>query len=157
VRGDSAEHLADEAGRGPVRQRDRSAGPADAHELGSRLLVVWREHHTDARQHRIERSVREGQPLGVALGKHDAEALGGGALAAALEQPLDVIDAGHLAAAAGRRDRRVAVPVATSSTASPARSPAGLDEALRHQHDPRRDRAVVAAGPRPALALLDGG
>src|SRR5262245_44037235 len=49
-----AEHLADEAARRPVGQSDRAARPAHPQQLSRRLLLVWREHHTEAGQHRVE-------------------------------------------------------------------------------------------------------
>ncbi|GMA86121.1 hypothetical protein GCM10025868_13710 [Angustibacter aerolatus] len=49
-------------------------------------LVVRREHHADARQHDVERRVRQVEGLGVALAPVDLDAAGARGLPAGLEQ-----------------------------------------------------------------------
>jgi hypothetical protein len=74
-----------------------------------------------AGEHGVERCIAVGQLHGVAGGEGDVKSLGGGALASVLEQRLEVVDRAYHAAAAGRDIATLPVPLATSSTLSPAR------------------------------------
>ena len=134
-----------------------SARPADAHKLAGGLLLVGRGHHAEAGEDRVERRVGIRQPLGVAGGELDGQALGDRAHAPALEQRVDVVDAGHLQPQRAAASAALPVPVATSSTASPARRSALSTMPLGDRRDPRRDGAVVTARPGPALAVLESG
>ena len=62
-----AEELADEALGRPAQEADRAARAADPQELAGRTHVIGHEHHAHARQHGVERAVRVGQRLRVAL------------------------------------------------------------------------------------------
>ena len=87
----------------------RAAAAHDAQHLAGRARVVRREHHAERRQHRVEGAVVEGQRLDVGLAEGDRQPLGGGAAAAVLEQGRHVVGRRHVAPAAGRRQRAVAV------------------------------------------------
>ena len=153
---DRAEHLADEAVGRPARERDRAAGPADPEQLGGRLRVVGGEHRAEDRRDGVEGGVRERQRLGVALEQLDVEALGGRALAAALEQGRDVVDADGRAAEPGRRDRGVAAAGGDVEHAPAGVQVGGVAQLLGDENDPGGDLVEIAARPGLLLALLDG-
>ena len=69
--------------------------------------VVRREHRAEHRRHGVERRIRERERLGVAV-RRSTQALGRGAMAAALEQGGHVVDADGDTAVPGRGDRGVA-------------------------------------------------
>jgi hypothetical protein len=63
------EHLPDESARRPIAHDDAPPGPADAGEFGRDPLRPGREHGPDETEDDIERGVRIGQVLSVALFK----------------------------------------------------------------------------------------
>ena len=153
---DRAEQLADEAVGRPAREGDRAAGAADAQQLGRRLRVVGREHRAEDGRDGVEGGVRERQRLGVALEELDVEALGGRALAAALEEGRHVVDADRRAAVPGRGDGGVAAAGRDVEHAPAGAQVGGVAEVLGDEHDPGGDDGEVAARPGLLLALLDG-
>ena len=157
VPGHGAEDLPDEAGRGPVGHRDRPARPAHPGQLGRGPLLVGGEHHPDNRQHGVEGAVGEPEVLGVTLGELDLQALGRRPRPAPFQQLGHVVDAGHLAAAAGRGQGGVAVATGHVQHPLAGLQVGRLDQLLGHGHDPGGHGRVVAAGPGLPLAALDGG
>ena len=153
VGGDRAEELADEAVGRPAGEGDRAAGPADAQQLGGRPLVVGREHRAEDGRDGVERRVGERQRLGVALEQLDVEALGGGALAAALEQRRHVVDADRGAAVPGGGDGGVAAAGGDVEHAPAGVQVGGVAEVLGDEHDAGGDDGEVAARPGLLLAL----
>ena len=99
--------------------------------------------------------VRERQCLGVALDELDLEALGGGALAALVEQRRHVVDADGRAAEPRGRDRRVAAAGGDVEDAPAGVQVGGVAELLGDDLDLRRDDGEVAARPGLLLPLLD--
>ena len=153
---DRPEELADEAVGRPAGERDRAAGPADAEQLGGRLLVVGSEHGAEHRRDGVEGRILERQRLGVALEQLDGEAFGVRPAAAALEQRRDVVDADGSAAVARRGDRGVAAAGGDVEDAPAGLEVGGVAEVLGDEHDPGGDDGEVAARPGRLLALLDG-
>ena len=85
------------------------------------------------------------------------EPLGARALGAALEQRRHVVGRRHLAAAARRGERRVAVAGGDVEHALVAAQVAGFGERLADDLQRGADDGVVAAGPGQLLAGLEGG
>ncbi len=86
----------------------------------------------------------------------DADPLGRGALAAALEERGHVVDAGHVAAEAGGGDRRVAAPAGHVEHGRAGVQVRRVAQALGDGDDQGRDLGEVAARPGRLLAGLDG-
>ncbi len=156
VGADRAEHLADEPIGGPAGERDGAAGAADPEQLGGGLRVIRGEHGSEDRRDGIERGVREGQLLGVALEQLHGEVLGRRALAAPLEQGRNVVDADGRAAEPGRRDRGVAAARGDVEHAPAGVQVCGVAQLLGDENDLGGHLVEIAARPRLLLALLDG-
>jgi hypothetical protein len=157
---DDAEHPADEAGRGPVREGDAPARPAHPHQLGRGPLVVAGEHHADRGQHVVDRLVRDGQRLGVRLPEVDGESLRVRAPARGLEQGGHVVDAEDVGEAAGRGDGDVTGSGRDVQDAGAGARLDGVDERLRQGNRQPGDPAVVTAAPGGVLLgleLVEGG
>ena len=135
---------------------DRPAGLRHPHELGRGARLVGGEHRPEDREGGVERLVGERDLLGVAFTEIDADPLGSGALAAALEQGGDVVDAGHDAAEPGGGDRRVAAPARDVEHGRAGAQVRGVGQALGDGDDQGGDLGEVAARPRRLLTGLDG-
>ena len=147
------EHLADEALRRPIGQPDLAARLADAQQLGRGLVLVGREHHAEGRDDHIKACVGERQRLGIGLAEFDGQPLGGGALAAALEQRRHVVGRGHVAPAARRRQRHVAVAGRDIEHLAAGTKVERLAELLADDLQRRSDHRIVARRPGALLAL----
>ena len=98
----------------------------------------------------------KGSALGVGLAEHDRQALGLGALAAALEQGADIVGRHHLGEAARRGERRIAV---AGGDVEHALAAAQVDCLAKHLADDLQrgaDDRVVAGRPCALLAALHG-
>ena len=155
VGADDLEHLADEPLGGPVGQADAAAGAHHAEQLGRRPLGVRREHHADGRQHDVEAGVLERQVLGVGHLGGEREPVGVRPSTGPLEQGLDVVGGGDVAAPASGGERRVAVAGGDVEHGLPGRHVDGLAEPLADDLQRRADDGVVARGPGGLLLLLD--
>ena len=73
---DDLEDATDEAAGRPVRQRDRPSAAANPRQLVGSLVLIWREHHAERRDHRIELAVGIGQRFSVGDLEVDGQPLG---------------------------------------------------------------------------------
>ena len=116
--------------------------------------MVGGEHRPEDRHRHVELTVGERQVLGVSLDELDAEALGRGAFAAALQQRRDVVGADHATPAAPRRgDRAVAAAAGDVEHPLVGNDVERVGEALGDGVDERRDHREVAFRPDPLLDL----
>jgi hypothetical protein len=156
VLGDRHEHLADAAVRRPVRHPDPAAGLAHPQQLRRSLGLVGGEHRAEDRHHHVELPVREGQVGGVGLDELDLETIGGGSLAAALEQRRDEVGADHAAPRApGRGDRAVAAAAGDVEHLLVGHEVERFGQLLGHVHHQVGDHREVALRPGLLLDLAD--
>ena len=103
------------------------------------------EHRAEDREDDVELGVAEGQVGGVALDELDVETLGGRALAPALEQGRDEVDADGVAPGPPRgRERRVAAAAGDVEDPLAGNDSERFDQLLRdHHHQP----ATIAKSP----------
>ena len=144
------------AGR-PVGQADacRRCGTTRSISLAERAWfganITPNDDSTD-----VEGAVVEGQRLDVGLAERDRQPLGGGAATAVLEQRRHVVGRRHVAPAAGRRQRAVAVAGGDVQHLRPRPQVDRLAQRLADDLQRRADDPEIARGPRRLLALLDG-
>ena len=150
------EELADKTFRRPVGQPDATSGPTHTRHFRSTLRMVGREHHAEGRDHRVEARVFERQCLGVGGLKRNVEPLGLRPLGTAFEQRGDVVGRRHLAAAARRGQRGVAVAGGHIEHPLVSAQVAGFGQLLADDLQGGADDGVIAAGPRGFLAALEG-
>jgi hypothetical protein len=74
-----------------------------------------------------------------------------------LQQGRDIVDAGHLTPAAGRRERRVPAPRGDVKHLLAGTHIDGFTQELTHEHQGVADRRIIASSPYLLLALLDDG
>ena len=129
---------------------------ADAQQLGRRLVLVGREHDAEGRDDRVKAAVGKRQRLGVGFAELDVQPFGRGAFAAAFEQRRHVIGRGHLAPAARRRQRRVAVAGRDIEHLAAGAQVERLAQLLADDLQRRADHRIVARRPGALLARLDG-
>ena len=104
------EHPTDEPVRGPAQQPDGAARPGHPEQLVGRALVVRREHHAQARDHRVERGVAVRQRLRVTLLPAHGHADLRGLTSSCLEELRGEVGRDHVGARQGRGDGRIAGP-----------------------------------------------
>src|SRR5262249_41259756 len=133
-------------------------------DLARRGVLVRREHDAEGREGRVEAFVRERQRLGIRHLERDGQALGGGALLAAVEPRRDLVGRGGLGGAAGRGERGGGGAGGGGAVAGGEVEDAlaGLDvdrlaQALADDLQRGADDRIVAGRPGRLLALLDGG
>jgi len=68
--------LSNKAVRCPVCEADLAIGFADAEEFSGGLVLIWREHHAEGRDDRVEGAIGERQRLGIGLLEFDGQAFG---------------------------------------------------------------------------------
>ena len=154
--GDDSKRSLDGTVGDPVGHPDPAAGLADAQQLGRGLLLVGREHRAEDRGDDVELAVAEGEVRGVALDELDVEPLGRCALAAALEQGRDEVDAHHVAPRAPRRrDRAVAAAAGDVENPLARNDVQRFDQFLGDHHHEPGDHREVALRPGLLLRLLD--
>ncbi len=73
------------------------------------LLLIGREHDAEGGKHDVEARRHEGEILRIRFLEGDGEAVGLGALAAALQKRPDIVGRHDLGEAAGGGERRIAV------------------------------------------------
>ena len=151
------EQAADVAVGRPVGEPDLAARLADAEQFGGGLVLVGGEHHAEGRNHDVEARRRERQRLGVGLAENDVEPLGLGALAAALEQRRHVVGRGHVAPAARRGERDIAVAGGDVEHVAARAKVERLAQLLADDLQGGADHGVVAGRPGGLLAGLEGG
>ncbi len=96
-----------------------------------------------------------GQVFDVAHTKADPETLGSGSLASVLQRSRDMVDAGHVAGAAGGGEGRVAVSRCHVEHPPTGKQIDGLAEQLSGDGEMRALLRVDLRWPRLSLALLD--
>jgi hypothetical protein len=121
------------------------------------LGLVGGEHHPHRREHHIKRAVRTRQVFGIALAERHRQPLGRRACPPKREHQGGVVDADHVAPAAGRGQRRIATACRHIQDVLPRMHIDGLTEQLAHEHQIRADPQVIALRPCLLLAGLDGG
>jgi hypothetical protein len=84
VLADGLEQLTDKALRRPIREADLAAAPADANHLGSRAILIGREHDTEGGDDDVEASIGERQSFRIGFTELDVEPVGVGAFTGAL-------------------------------------------------------------------------
>ncbi|KAG1532040.1 hypothetical protein G6F50_016379 [Rhizopus delemar] len=106
---DGLEDLADEALGRPVGHAELATGAADADQFGGGLVVIGREHYAEGGNDGVEAGGCKGQGLGIGFLDFDLQSCGRGAFTGASQQRGHVVGGDHLAPAAGRGQRGIAV------------------------------------------------
>ena len=118
--------------------------------------LFGREHRAEDRDHDVELALAEGEVGGVALDELDLESLGRRALAPALEQGGDEVDADRVAPRSSRRGKR-AVAAAAGDVEHPlvGHDVHRFDQLLGHHLDHPGDHREVTLRPGLLLRLPD--
>ena len=123
--------------------------------LGSGAVLVGREHHPEGGDDDVEAGVGKRQRLRIGLAELDAEPVGVGALAGALEQGRHVVGRDHLAPAPRGGKRDVAVAGSDVEHLLARAQVEGFAQLLADDLQGRADDGIVAGRPCSLLARLD--
>ena len=127
---------------------------ADAQQLGRRLVLVGREHHAEGRDAPTSKLASGNGSASASASRNSTfSRFGRGALAAAFEQRRHVIGRGHVAPAARRRERRVAVAGRDIEHLAAGAQVERFAQLLADDLQRGADDGIVARGPGALLAL----